>query len=315
VKRMKILFLGTDKFAVPPLEAIIKKHEIVAVVTRPDKPRGRGMKVSPTPVKTAADKLGIPVLEPASLKNKEFRETIARLDFDLVVLVAYGRLLPEEFIERPPLGCICLHPSMLPQYRGCSPIESAIKDGNEKTGISIFYIEKDFDTGDIIYQEEVEIKPDDTGGSLRERLSFESPEIILRALESIETGKTEKIIQDTTKATWAPKIEKEDALIKWNEPARNIYNQIRAFNPKPGAFTLFRGKILKINLAEILKASKENENPKPGKIIDLIKNEGIAVACGESSLLLKEVQPEGKPSMTAWAFVQGYRPTIGEMME
>jgi len=308
---MKILFMGTDQFAVPSLEALAEKHTVRAVITRPDKPRGRGQKVSPTPVKDAAIKLGIPVFEPKNLKSSSFKEEILKLDFELVVLVAFGRLLPEEFLDIPERGSICLHPSMLPEYRGCSPIECAILDGRERTGISVFFIEKDVDSGDIIYQEEFEIMPDDTGGTLRKRLSEESPRVLLRALKLIETGCDVAFPQKAEHSSYAPKVCKEDALIDWRDAADVINNKIRAYNPKPGAHTYFRGKTLKI-----LKAAPINKNSdcKPGTIIGIEKNKGIIVACGQGSLLLTEVQPEGRKPMNVSSFSAGHRPYSGERM-
>ena len=308
---MKILFMGTDKFAVPSLEKLAEVHEVVAVVTRPDKPRGRGKKVTPTPVKSAAEKLGLPVMEPKNLKGKSFKEEVDKLDFDIAVAVAYGRLIPPDFLDKPKYGSICLHPSLLPEYRGCSPIECAIKDGKEKTGISVFFISEEFDTGDIVYTIEKDIHPDDTGGSLRERLSFDSPDAILKAMECIEGKSACPYKQDDSASCYAPKICKEDAKIDWNNPARVIRNMIRAYNPKPGAFTHFRGKKLKVLMGNVIPGET---GKKPGTIIDKVKNEGLVIACNPDSLLLTEIQPEGKSPMNAWPFVLGYKPELGEVL-
>lgn len=309
---MKILFMGTDIFAVPSLEKLAEDHEVVAVITRPDKPRGRGKSLSPTPVKIAAEKLGIPVYEPKNLKGEKFRTDMEQLDFDVAVVVAYGRLIPPDFLDRPRYGGICLHPSLLPEYRGCSPIEAAIKDGKEKTGISVFHIACEFDTGDVIYQEERDINPEDTGGSLRERFSFESPDIILKALKALEDGEAARIPQCGEVCTYAEKIDREDARIDWNDPAWQVNNMIRAFNPKPGAFSNFRGNPLKILKAE---AIKENSSESPGTITRLEKNLGFVTACGEDCLLLTEVQPPGKKPMEAWAYVVGHHPKPGERFD
>ncbi len=308
---MKIMFLGTDKFAIPSLEKLAEVHEVTVVVTRPDKPRGRGKVVSPTPVKEAAERLGIPVLEPLNLKGSKFREEIAKFEFDIAIIVAYGRLIPSDFLDAPLHGFICLHPSMLPEYRGCSPIECAIKDGKEKTGISVFYLSSEFDTGDIIFQEEKIIEPNETGGSLRERFSHESPDSILKALECIEDGDSCPYRQDDSKSCYAPKICVEDAEIKWNNSASNIHNMIRAYNPKPGAFSLFHGKKLKIFMSEIL---TDQSGKPPGTIIQLQKNRGFVVACNPDSLLLTEIQPEGKKAMNAWSYVVGHHLQVDEVM-
>lgn len=308
---MKIMFLGTDKFAIPSLEKLAEAHEVTVVVTRPDKPRGRGKVVSPTPVKEAAERLGIPVLEPLNLKGSKFREEIAKYEFDIAIIVAYGRLIPSDFLDTPRNGFICLHPSMLPEYRGCSPIECAIKDGKAKTGISVFYLSNEFDTGDIIFQEEKDILPDETSGSLRERFSLESPGSLLKALECIEDGDACPYRQDDSKSCYAPKICVEDAEIKWDNSAFNIHNMIRAYNPKPGAFSMFHGKKLKILMSEIL----TDESGKPaGTITELRKNAGFIVACNPDSLLLTEIQPEGKKSMNAWSYVVGHHLHIGEIL-
>lgn len=308
---MKILFMGTDSFAIPSLKALAKEHEIQAVVTRPDKPRGRGRKLSPTPVKKAANELGLPVLTPKNLKSKSFRQTLSELDYEAVVVVAYGRILPEDFIEKPAKGCICLHPSILPCYRGCSPIESAILEGEKKTGVSVFYVEKDVDAGDIIYQQEFDIGETETGGELRKKLSRESAKVLLKALGDVENEKVKPVPQDLSKASWAPKIKKEDARIDWKQPAKKINNKIRAFNPKPGAFTYFRGKLLKIFRARVL--PEETKQP-PGTIVELVKGEGFSVACGEGALVLLKVQPPGKSRMSAWSFAMGHRPQPGEKL-
>jgi methionyl-tRNA formyltransferase len=311
---MNILFLGTDHFAVPSLEALAERHRVAAVVTQPDKPRGRGKKVSPTPVKIAAERLGIPVMEPKSLKGAKFCQEISRLDFDIVVLVAYGRLLPEDFLCRPQKGCICLHPSKLPQYRGCSPIECAILDGRKSTGISVFKIDREFDTGDVIFQKDMEIGEDETGGSLRERLSRDSAGVLLEALDSLEKGEAQSISQDNGQASWAPKITREDGRIDWGETAERCRNRIRAFNPKPGAFTTLRGKIIKVLKADVA-AHAEGESLPPGTIAGIEKNKGLRVSCGEGALTLTQVQPEGKAPMSGWAFVLGSRPQPGERLE
>lgn len=309
---MNILFMGTDEFAVPSLEKLAEVYNVVGVVTRPDKPRGRGRKLSPTPVKASAEKLRIPIFQPKNLKGKIFKSNMEKLKFDLVVAVAYGRLIPPGFIEKPEKGCICLHPSLLPEYRGCSPIESAIKDGKEKTGLSVFYISSQFDTGDVIYREEVDIKPDDTGGSLRKSLSLDSPDAILKAIEKIEKGDITPVPQDPEKSTYAQKIEKKDALIDWTKSADKIRNTIRAYNPKPGAFTYFRKKILKVLRAEIIKGDSDNN---PGTIDSIEKKQGIVVSCGKDKLMLTEIQPPGKKPMPAWSYVVGHNPQVGEAMD
>jgi len=309
---MNILFMGTDEFAVPSLEKLADRHNVVGVVTRPDKPKGRGRKLLPPPVKVTAEKLNIRVFQPKSLKSKKFKSDMENLDFDMVVAVAYGKLIPPGFIEKPEKGCICLHPSLLPEYRGCSPIESAIKDGKEKTGLSVFLISKSFDAGDVIYQEEYDIKPGDTGGTLRESLSVESPDALLKAIEMIEKGDITPIPQNPESATYAPKIEKEDALIDWTKPASEIRNMVRAYNPKPGAFTYFRNKILKVLAGVVIEGDSDKE---PGTIDSIEKNKGIVVSCGKDRFLLGEIQPAGKKSMSAWSYTVGHNPGEGEVFE
>jgi methionyl-tRNA formyltransferase len=312
--RMKVLFLGTDEFAIPSLEAIVEKHEVIAVITQPEKPKGRGRKVAPTPVKTAAERLGIPVMEPENLRKKHFRNELGELEYEVVVLAAYGKILPESFLEKPEKGCVCIHPSLLPEYRGCSPIETAIMEGKDKTGISVFFIDREIDTGDVICQEEFNISSEDTGGTLRERLARESPHIILKALDDIENNRVEPVGQDGCRACYSPKYCREDALINWTDSAERINNMVRAFNPKPGAYTCFRNGILKIQKSAVIESESENKNVVPGTIAGIIKNKGIEISCGNNRLLLLEVQPEGKKSMNAWAFVVGHHPEIGEKL-
>jgi methionyl-tRNA formyltransferase len=309
---MNVLFLGTDEFAVPSLEAIAEKHNVIAVITQPEKPRGRGRKVSPTPVKIAAEKLGIPVLEPENLRKKQFRNDLGELQYEVVVLAAYGKILPESFLEKPEKGCVCIHPSLLPEYRGCSPIETAIMEGKDRTGVSIFFIDRDIDTGDVICQEEFSISPEDTGGTLRERLARESPQIILKALDDIENDRVVSVGQDGCRACYSPKYRREDAEINWTDSADQINNMVRAFNPKPGAYTCFRDGVLKITRSSVVSNGQESDIP--GTIVEVVKNKGLEISCGKNRLLLLEVQPEGKKVMNAWAFVIGHHPEIGEKM-
>ncbi len=311
---MKILFMGTDAFAVPSLEALAERHQVVAVITRPDKPKGRGRIIEATPVKISAEKLSIPVLEPVSLKSKKFRENLAEFDFDLVVLVAYGKILPDEFLDHPRLGCICLHPSKLPRYRGCSPIESAILDGCDETGVSVFHIDTDVDTGDVIYQEDFCISDGDTGGSLRRKMSMASPGALLQAIEDIETGKACPLPQNPDSAVWAPKITREDARIRWEDSACSCRNRIRAMEPKPGAYTTYMNSILKVHQAEIANCDDSPAPIAPGTIIALEKNRGMVISCGVGCLVLTRVQPQGKKEMDGWAFVNGYHPSIGDKL-
>lgn len=309
---MKILFMGTDRFAVPSLLALFQAgHTVLAAVTQPDRPRGRGQKLLPTPLKEASLSLGIPVLSPLKLKDGDFLEKIKALDPELIVVVAYARLIPRTILDLPPLGCINVHPSLLPRFRGATPVESAILAGEKETGISIFLMDEGYDTGELILHKSFPIGEVETGGELRERLAGASAPLLLSAVRMLEEAKAIRTPQDRSAGEYTRPLKKEDEKIIWTEPAERIFNRIRALNPRPGACTSFNGKNLKILRSRI--ESRERMDA-PGEILSLVRGEGPEIATGEGSILLLEVQPEGKKPMRGWDFAVGYRPQVGDKL-
>lgn len=298
---MKIIFFGSGAFGLPSLEALIKaKENLVAVITAPDKPKGRGLKLKETPIKEKATSHNLPVLQPEDTKEPYFRETLSSLNPDLGILIAFGSILNREIITLPKMGIINLHPSLLPEYRGSAPIPQAIIKGEEETGNTIIKINEGIDSGKIIVQERVTIKPEDTAGSLSERMANEGASLLLEAISLLKEGKAELKTQDEKEATFAPKLKKSEGLIDWKKEAKEIYNLVRGLNPWPSAYTFLEGKRLKIWETEI-----KEEQGKPGEIISADEN-GIWVSCKKGSLLIKKLQLEGKKKMAANEFLRGH---------
>lgn len=294
--------MGTPDFSIPSLKSLIEsKHEVVAVVTTPDKERGRGQKVSFTPVKEFALKNNLPVLQPEKLRNNpQFVEELKRFDADLYVVVAF-RILPVEVFSIPPKGSFNLHGSMLPKYRGAAPIQWALINGENETGLTTFKLAEKVDTGNIYLQEKVEIKPDDNFESLHDRLSEVGSQIVLQTVEMIDSGNYELISQDDSLASPAPKITKEICKIDWNKPANEIHNLIRGLSPIPGAYFEFKNKIIKVYKSEVI----ERDNLKPFQIHQT-KTE-LIIGCGENSLRILELQQQGKKRMGIEEFLRGFR--------
>lgn len=299
---MRIVYLGTPDFAVGPLRALAAAgHEVAAVVTQPDKPRDRG-KTQPTPVKLAAESLGLTVMTPEKV-NRAAASLVA-LKPDLLVVVAYGQFLSEELLKAAPLGAVNIHGSLLPAYRGAAPINAAIINGERESGVTIMYLDKGMDSGDMILQEKVAIDEDMTAGQLYGCLSRLGTELLLKALALIEKGQAPRLPQDHAKATFAPMLKKEDEVIDWAQSARRVHDRIRGMNPFPGAYTLREGRRLK------LWTSRLEPLPSPGAVpgsVVAVGKQGFWVACADQSLLLTQVQPEGKPRMEAAAYARGYR--------
>jgi methionyl-tRNA formyltransferase len=309
---MRIVFMGTPDFALPSLEKLIKsKHEVVGVVTAIDKPKGRGLHLSESPVKKFSKEYNLKILTPENLKSDDFFYSLQELAPDLSVVVAF-RILPERIFSLPPLGTINLHASLLPKYRGAAPINWVLINGETKTGLSTFFIQKKVDTGNLILQKEIEILPEETFGELHDRMANLGAELLLETVNLIEKGEVKTIKQDDVLATPAPKITPEHCRIDWSKEAVQIKNQIRGLSPTPAAFTLCKGKILKV-----YKATVVDENPFYegfGEIVEPDKKEEIWVKTKKGTLNLLEVQPEGKRKMTASEFVRGYRIKPGEKL-
>jgi methionyl-tRNA formyltransferase len=311
---MRICFFGSEDFSLPALKTLIDSgHTIVGVVTQPDKKKGRGMTVKPTPVALLAGTHNIAVFKPEKLKAAVFLELLQALGIDLVVVSAYGKILNSCVLSCPPLGCINIHPSLLPKYRGAMPIEGAIMAGETETGISIFYMDCGCDTGDIIIQRTCAIDPDDTGGSLSQKLALLSCDLLSEALKLIGEGRSPRIRQSEEETCCTHCMEKEDTTISWKKSAVAIRNFTRALWPTPSAQTSFRGKVTKIGPVTL--TTQESLSPAlPGTVVEIRKHDGPVVATGDGFVLLTQVKPEGKKLMTAWEFALGYGPKPGERL-
>ncbi len=307
---MHVVFMGTPDFAVPTLKALLESsHQVVGVVTRPDKPRGRGLKVLPPPVKVVAESRGLPVLQPLDLKEAGFLQALRAFRADVFVVVAF-LILPPEVFEIPPKGTINLHASLLPKFRGAAPIQWALINGEKETGVTTFFIERQVDTGNILLQEKMPIAPEDTFGTLHDKLAALGARVVVCTLDLLEAGALEPKPQ-TGQVTRAPKIKKEDRRINWEQPAEQIVNRIRGLSPVPGAFSFFRGKLIKVYRAQAVQLGAEKKAP-PGTIGTADPKAGLVVQAGERGVKLLELQPEGKRPLSAADFLRGYRVKPGE---
>lgn len=311
---MKIVYMGTPDFAVAPLEAILKAgHEVTAVVTQPDRQKGRGREVQYSPVKECALSYGIPVLQPLKIKEKDAVEELRKYPADIFVVAAFGQLLSEEILNMPRFGCINIHASLLPAYRGAAPIQWCVINGEEKTGVTIMQMAKGMDTGDILLQKEVVLDEKETGGSLFDRLMETGAELIVEALPKIEAGELIPVVQKEELATYAGKITKDMGNIDFAKSAVIIERLIRGLNPWPSAFTHYKGKILKIWEADVVSECVNAENPIPGTVIAMDK-ESFTLATGEGALRIRSLQPEGKKRMSCAEFMRGYEVKVGEAL-
>ena len=310
---MKIMFMGTpDISAVCLRELIASENEIVAVVTGKDKPRGRGNVMTPTPVKALALRHGLPVYTPDSLKNEEFMELLRSIDPDLIAVVAYGKILPVSVLDYPKYGCVNVHVSLLPKYRGAAPMQRAIIDGESETGVTIMYMAEGVDTGDIITSEAFPIGPEDDFEAIHDRSADVGGKLLVKSIKDIENGTATRTPQDDSLATHAAKIEKEDCKIDFTKSAKILDCAIRGVTPIPGAFAYLKGKMLKI-----YKATPTEGKGKVGEVISLDpKGVGsFTVACGEGALKISGVIPEGKGRMSAGDFIRGRKIEIGDILE
>lgn len=311
-----LVFCGTPRFAVPTLEKLVETgHSVRLVVTQPDRPRGRGMEVAVSPVKEAATRLGIDVMQPAAIKNNaEFRERLAAIAPDAIIVVGYGRIIPQWMIDFPRLGNLNLHASLLPKYRGAAPIQWAIANGESTTGVTTMRIDAGLDTGDILLQRELPIAAEDTSETLGAKLASIGAELMVETLRGLDRGGIHPSPQDDSKATLAPILTKEDGRMDFSRSAQELFNRLRGFQPWPGAFTTFRGKTLRVHRAQPMLAPFELT---PAEIA--IEGTRLLVGCGRndndaSALELVEIQPEGKRRMTAQEFINGYRLKSGDRL-
>lgn len=311
---MRIIFMGTPDFAVPSLRALCETGEdVVAVITQPDKPRGRGYVLTPTPVKAYALERGIPVYQPETLRGGAFDDTLRTLAPDLIIVVAYGKILPLSVLSCPPLGCINVHGSLLPALRGAAPMQRAIMDGHPVTGVTTMYMAEGLDTGDMLLREEIEILTDDNFETIHDKLAEVGARTLLATLAALRDGTLVAIPQDNGAATYAAKIEKEDRLLDFSRDAEAVHNLIRGLSPIPLAFTHTPdGKLLKVPAARVARPAADGSLAAPGTVLSL--EGGIEVACGRGSVLLTTVTPEGKSRMSAADYVRGRKLSLGDIL-
>lgn len=317
---MKLVFCGTPQFAVPTLQRLVEAgHAIPLVVTQPDRPRGRGMEMAVSPVKDAAVRLGMTVVQPATIKNNaEFRDQLAAIQPDAIIVVGYGRIIPQWMIDLPRFGNINLHASLLPKFRGAAPIQWAIARGESVTGVTTMRIDAGLDTGDILMQRSIPIGPDDTAETLGPKLASTGANLMVETLRGLESGEVRATPQDHSQATLAPILKKEDGRMDFTRSARDLFNRLRGFQPWPGAFTIFKAKTLQVHRAQPVQDSAKLT---PGEVavegtrlfVGCDKNKDKVEDKGEGTTLeLLEVQLEGKRRMSAQEFINGYRPQSGD---
>lgn len=311
---MRIVFMGTPDFALYSLQAITSQpdNEIIAVLTQADKPKGRGYTLTPPPVKVWAQERGIPVYQPATLRNGAFEEELRALDPELIVVTAYGKILPEYVLSYPKYGCINVHTSLLPRHRGAAPMQRAILAGDKITGVSVQMMDVGIDTGDVLVTREIPIGPDDNLETVHDNLGRVSFDALCETLTRIKEGTLCPVKQDESLATHAAKIEKEDCLIDFTKDAQTVHNQIRAISPMPLAFTHTPdGKLLKVPQSKLIDADCENTQA-PGTVVAL--DGAITVACGRGKIDLVTVLPEGKGRMAAADYIRGRKIAVGDKL-
>ncbi|SDF40233.1 methionyl-tRNA formyltransferase [Sporolituus thermophilus] len=310
--KLRVVFMGTPDFAVPTLEKLLAaKHDIVAVVTQPDRPKGRGQRLAASPVKEFATRQGLTVLQPEKIKDPAFIDRMIQIRPDVIVVVAFGQFLPKGLLDLPPLGCINVHASLLPQYRGAAPIHWAIINGETKTGVTIMQMDIGMDTGDMILKAETPIGPDETTGELHDRLKWMGAELLVRSLELLVAGNAPRIPQDNGAASYAPLLTRDIEQVDWYRSAINVHNLVRGLNPWPGAYTMHGGKTLKVWRTRIIDGHARSVSP--GTVVDVC-HDGIVVATGQGLIQLTEVQPESKKRMQACEYARGYSLCAGDIL-
>ncbi|SHF20234.1 methionyl-tRNA formyltransferase [Caldanaerobius fijiensis DSM 17918] len=309
---MKTVFMGTPDFAVPCLRVVAENTDLALVVTQPDRPQGRGHKLKPPAVKEEAQKYGLKVIQPEKLKdNYEFLSMLKDIKPDLIVVVAYGKILRKEVLDIPVYGCVNVHASLLPKYRGAAPINWAIINGEKNTGITTMLMDTGLDTGDILLQESLDIEDEDTAGTLHDKLKVLGAKVLYDTLQMIESGKINRIPQDNSESTYAPMLDKNTGLIDWNKSAKDIVNLIRGTNPWPGAFTYYEGRVLKIWKAQVVESHKAGL---AGEVIMSDEKKGLVVCCGEGCISIQELQEPNSKKMSYMEYLRGHRIEEGKLL-
>ena len=307
---MKVVYMGTPDFAVCALEAIVTAgHDVKAVITQPDKAKGRSKALVPTPVKAKAMEYDIPVYQPEKLREEDNVKLLADINPDIIVVAAYGQILPESILNIPRYGCINIHASLLPKYRGAAPIEWSIIDGEEVTGVTTMYMEKGLDTGDMIEKVEIPIQAEDTGETLHDKLAEAGAKLIISTMDKLEAGTATRTKQNDEESCYASMLNKDMGNIDFTKSATEIERLIRGLNPWPCAYTKIDGKGVKIYKAQVCEVA---EDSKPGKIVDETKKT-FTIACGKDGLVIKNLQPEGKKPMDTVAYLNGNKLEVGMM--
>jgi methionyl-tRNA formyltransferase len=308
---MKIVFLGSAHFAVPSLEALCDAGcRIECVITQPDRKGGRGMHLIPTMVKRTAERRGLLVFQPDNINQETHRDFLLRLEADIFIVIAYGQILSPEVLHIPPLGCLNVHASLLPKYRGAAPINRALIRGEQETGISLIQLVPRMDAGPVLIQQAFPILPNDDACSLEEKLAAASIPLLIEGLAGIRDGRAKAVAQDESAVSYAPKLTKEDGLIRWDATAEDVYNQVRGCCPWPCGHSFINGAMIKIRKCRLVRVPVAHGNTRPGEILKVGK-EGIIVSCGRDAIAIEELQPEGKRMMTVLEFIAGHRLSPG----
>lgn len=310
----KVVYMGTPAIAIPPLERLLEAgYEVTGVYTQPDRPTGRGRNVEAPPVKAFALMQGLRVFQPRSFRSSEARQELASLAPDVVIVMAYGRLLPREVLELPRWGCLNIHPSLLPRHRGPAPVSNAILEGDTVTGVTVMHMDEGVDSGPVLAQEVEAIAPEDTAATLADRLVRKGAALLVRTLPSYLRGELESQPQDESQATYSRKLSKEDGTLRWELSAETLWRQVRAYTPWPGAYTYWRGRLLKV--VEAIPLSGD-QGGAPGEVVLLESGAPvpIGVIAGDGILGLRRVQLEGKQALNAEDFLRGYREFVGSVL-
>lgn len=305
---MRVVFMGTPDFAVPCLEALVNAgYEVIGAFTQPDKPKGRGYALAPPPVKVTALEHNIPVYQPKTLRDGEALKILKELSPECIVVVAYGKILPKDILELPKYGCINVHASLLPKYRGAAPIQWSVLNGESETGVTAMYMDEGLDTGDMIMKRSCEIGENETAGELHDKLSALGAQLIVEALKALENGRAKREKQDDSQSCYSPMLDKSLCQIDWSKSAQQVHNKVRGLSPWPVATSSINGKKVKVHQTRL-----SNDNGAAGEIISLSP---LTVACGSGSVIINELQLEGKKRMDSQSFLNGHKLNIGEKFE
>lgn len=321
---LRVVFMGTPDFAVPSLQALLDAgHDVKAVFTQPDRPRGRGHKMSFSPVKRAAEAADVPVYQPRTLRDEQTMKALRGLSPDVIVVVAYGQLLPKSVLDLPRLGCVNVHASLLPRHRGAAPIQAALAAGDRVTGITTMFMDEGLDTGDMIFRHEIPIGPQDDAGTMHDRLAAAGADVLVETLAALAAGTAPRTPQNDTEATYAARLTREDAKIDWTATAATVSNHVRAFAPRPGAYTVHRERTIKILgarpwdadvMAGVDTSRRDGWSAAlPGAVV-AVEQAGFVVQTGDGALLVTKVQPAGRGPMSGRDYSNGFRLEVGETL-